>query len=136
MIYVHIGLIHDNPYQGRQVYGDIAELASDIQRHKAARPHTLGLQQPPTARVVFETAAETRILGEDDLVLFTDASGRFVPHNAMTVELEFGHRRLRAFRHLAETDSDYAYMPLTILPLADEQMLDGVWSENEARRNL
>ncbi|RMG77598.1 MAG: hypothetical protein D6711_01170 [Chloroflexi bacterium] len=27
-------------------------------------------------------------------------------------------------------------MPLTILPLADEQMLDGVWSENEARRNL
>jgi len=137
MIYIHVGLIHDNPYQTRSNYDAIDELAADIRLHQPARPQTLGLQQVPAARVVFRTSAETRILGESDIAKFVNSNGRFIPHDTMTVELEFGHRRLRAFRHLVESGhSEYTYMPLHIIVLTDEQMLDGVWSENQARRDI
>lgn len=138
MIYAHIDSIHDNPYQQRQVYGDIGELALDIRRHKAARPDSLGLQQVPTARVIFRTAAEPngRLLSPAEVKSWSTAN-HLAQDTAVRVELEFGHRRLRAFRHLAAGGYDaYSWMPLNILALDDAQMLDGVWSENEARRNL
>jgi ParB/RepB/Spo0J family partition protein len=60
-------------------------------------------------------------------------------------QLEFGHRRLRAFRWLKEhyqaeglSDrySGYTVMPMEIQDLSDEQMFEGVVVENEHRKSI
>lgn len=100
-------LIDDNPYQVRRHYNDVPGLANDILSWKPALPGTLGLQHIPAGR---------------------DVNGR--------VQLVFGHRRLRAFRHLAATHPAYNYMPVRIVDFSDEQMLDGVWTENSNREDF
>jgi len=53
------------------------------------------------------------------------------------VQLAFGHRRLRAFRLLAEEDPEqWGKMPVEIRPLSDPDMALYAWSENEARADL
>lgn len=133
LIYAPLSQIDDNPYQARQEYGDVAELAADIMRQAAARPDTLGLQQVPSARLV----------GDDgDLVPAANLEpAEFLDGDRLRrgwrVQLEFGHRRRRAFEHLARNGApEYGLMPLQLRDLTDEQMLDGVWQENRSRRDL
>lgn len=132
IVLVPLEQIDDNPYQCRHEYGEISELAADILRHKTARPDTLGLQQIPAGRLV----------GDDgDLIPIAsmESGGRsgWLIQSEWRIQLEFGHRRRRAFAHLvADGWHEYARMPVRLVDLTDEQMLDGVWSENHERRNL
>lgn len=121
---IRITEIDDNPFQARADYGDIAELAAQIVAASAEFPDTSGLMQIPHARPV-------------------DAAGAPIPVAAYAggqggrVQLLYGHRRLRAFRHLAESgDRRYLYMPLRLVSATDDMMLDAVWGENRNRRDL
>lgn len=132
-IYVSLNQIDDNPFQARQEYGDVAELAADIIRHSVDRPDTLGLQQIPTGRLV----------GDDGYLVPTARldPGEYLDGNQLRpgwrIQLEFGHRRLRAFQYLNKNGAhEYGRMPVILRDLSDEQMIDGVWSENAARKNL
>lgn len=135
MILVPLSQIEDNPFQKRQIYDDIEELAADILSHKATRPDTLGLQQVPNGRVVgFDDNDLVPVAGlEPDEWL----DGKML-RSGWRVQLEFGHRRKRAFEHLCHKAGlhEFHLMPVFIRDLTDDQMLDGVWSENRQRRNL
>jgi len=100
-------LIDDNPYQVRRRYSGVLDLANDILSWKLALPETLGLQHVPAGR---------------------DINGR--------VQLVYGHRRLRAFRFLAATHSAFNFMPVRLVDFSDAQMLDGVWTENNNRKDF
>lgn len=126
--------IKDNRYQARVEYGDLDELAADIQRQAAARPDTMGLQQVPSARLIGDDGGWVPMAGlaPDD---FLDEKRRLC--KGWAVELEFGHRRKRAFEHLSAGGAyEYGLMPLDLRDLTDDQMLDGVWQENRSRRDL
>jgi len=134
LIYAPLSQIDDNPFQQRQEYGDIAELAGDILRHKTTRPDTLGLQQVPAARLVGDDGDLVPASGLDREDWLTD-SGHLLP--GWRVQMEFGHRRKRAFEYLANNGAyEFAKMPLNILDLSDDDMLDGVWSENAKRKDI
>lgn len=134
LIYVPLSQIDDNPFQQRQEYGDIAELAGDILRHKTTRPDTLGLQQVPAARLVGDDGDLVPASGLDREDWLTDG-GQLLP--GWRVQMEFGHRRKRAFEYLASNGAyEFAKMPLNILDLSDDDMLDGVWSENAKRKDI
>lgn len=136
IIYVPLEVIKDNPFQARTEYGDIGELAEDIKRHRPTRPDTYGLQQVPGGRVlmnglVLDETEVVRLLGPEKRLRLQAGRG--------VVELEFGHRRYRAFCHLHDQGAagfEDGYMPVFIRKLSDAMMLDGVWSENRARRDL
>lgn len=120
LVYQLLQLIDDNPFQARGNYAGINELAGDIKSRENQFPDTRGLIQVPHGR-------------------FVDQEGRLVPvekylggeANGVRVQLAFGHRRLRAFRHNGAVD-----MPIQIRNYDDDQMLDAVWSENENRSDL
>ena len=105
---VPLDQIQDNPYQTRHSYDGIEELAANIQASRRRLPDSLGLIHIPNGREV-----------EGGLV-----------------QLAEGHRRLRAFRALAEIDKLYLYMPVNIVELSDRAMDDLVWSENRERKDL
>lgn len=121
---VPLSRIHDNPFQARTDYPDIPELAEAIAAMKAALPATRGLIHPPNGRFVRAGIPE---LAPHELDL-TELDWH--------VELADGHRRLRAFRVLAESDPDYLVMPVTLGYLSDQIMDDLAWDENEARKDL
>jgi hypothetical protein len=132
-IYVNLAQIDDNPFQQRVEYGDVAELAADIHRHKLERPDTLGLQQVPSGRLVGDDGDLVPVAGLD----VEEWLNGFILRPGWRVQLEFGHRRRRAFAYLLEQGAvEYFCMPITIRDLDDDAMLDGVWSENRARRDL
>lgn len=118
-----------NHYQARADYGDVAELAQQITAAAAAFPTTLGLMQPPHARPISSTD------GDPD-------TGYPVPvpldqWDGVLIQLLYGHRRLKAFQYLAANGRpEYSVMPVTLIYATDHQMLDAVWSENRARRDL
>lgn len=142
IVFVSLDQLEDNPYQTRQEYGDIGELAADIKRHHDDRPDTLGLQQIPSGRVILRGGVTYQILNEERIGALVYKSGdrRLLPPGRdLAVQLEFGHRRLRAFRYLEGVSAPHyrgGVMPVDIRPLTDDQLLDGVWSENYARRSL
>ena len=117
IIQVPLDQVLFNPYQRRQDFGDIPALAADIQAH--------GLLQPPIGRLQFhhggqitgKALAETMSIIRDDGFLA-----------GLRVQLAFGHRRLRACRH-----AGLITMPVNVIEISDEQMLDWVWSENSYR---
>lgn len=93
---IPIDLIDDNPWQPRQDYDGIDELAADIQRN--------GLLQIPAGRRM--------------------ANGR--------VQLQYGHRRLRAVRALG-----WPTMPVDIQPVvSDNDMAIRAWVENHNRQDF
>lgn len=99
-VLVRLDLLHDNPYQPRQTYTGIEELAENIRLN--------GLLQPPVARSV---------------------KGHY--------ELAFGHRRLRAYRRLAElVGQDWERMPVIVRQLTDDEMAKSAWSENHNREDV
>lgn len=93
---IPVDLIDDNPWQPRQDYDGIDELAADIQRN--------GLLQIPAGRRM--------------------ADGR--------VQLQYGHRRLRAVRSLG-----WPTMPVDIQPIvSDNDMAVRAWVENHNRQDF
>ena len=52
------------------------------------------------------------------------------------VELAFGHSRLAAYKHLAETTNSYKKIPVEIRELDDQQMFELAIAENVARKDL
>lgn len=109
IVKIALDQIQDNPFQPRERYDGIEELAEKIAAMKAQLPETLGLIHVPNARTV-------------------DGNG--------AVQLAEGHRRLRAFRLLAAADPDYAEMPVNLVAMPDEDMDDIAWSENYDRKAL
>lgn len=133
-IYVPLAQINDNPYQRRLEYGDLADLAGRILAKRHDYPDTYGLLQIPVCRLL----ADGQVVGRDLALRIIDANRGWPAGQSFTVQLAFGHRRLRAFRLLAEQHpADYpGTMPVNVLYLTDDQMLDACWSENRERRDL
>ena len=131
---IELNRIDDNPFQKRAVYDEIRELAQSIYDQRHTRPQTKGLQQVPVGRVVFSTSAETRILTNEEIAKYASTIN---DDAAFTVQLEFGHRRARAFSWIAQNwDDTYQRMPVILTHLSDDDMLNGVWTENAQRKDL
>ena len=121
--------IDDNPFQSRRDYGNLGELAADIEAR--------GLLQVPRGRLM---RADGSPVGEDDLATaLADVERAGFPDD-LRVQLVFGHRRLRAFRRLSidPTHDGHAKalvgaMPVYVGALTDDEMIDGLWSENARR---
>jgi ParB/RepB/Spo0J family partition protein len=134
---VPISAIQDNPYQARTEYGDIEELAKQIESSLGDFPETLGLMQPPQGRLVNpDDPTETFELKmcQEDL----DNDPAF--WKWCGVQLAFGHRRLRAFQHLTK-NSQYPefyrqVMPVVIRDMSDDGMINAVYAENAKRKDI
>lgn len=126
IINVPLDHIDDNPYQRRQDYGDVPGLAADIQHR--------GLLQIPRGRLLFDGQPQSPMQTIRNL----EMNGPGFPAGAaFRVELAFGHRRVRAYRVLAEQNGGHwTAMPVYIEALDDDQMLDFVWSENQNRFDI
>jgi ParB/RepB/Spo0J family partition protein len=134
MVIVHPSRITDNPFQVRSAYGDVEELADRIEAKYDAFPLTRGLMQVPLGRLVYEDGT---VLDRDVLAGALARIGEEGMPVGLRVQLAFGHRRLRAFRYLCDRDPRrYEGMPVQIVDLTDEQMLDAVWSENRERSDI
>jgi ParB family chromosome partitioning protein len=105
---IRIDEVQDNPFQARQDYTGIEELAANIKAMASDLPDTLGLIHVPNARRL-----------EDG-----------------SIQLAEGHRRRRAFKHLAQDDEAYQVMPLNVIDLSDVAMDDLAWSENQNRKDI
>lgn len=93
---IPIEMIDDNPFQPRENYAGIEELAADIAAN--------GLLQIPKGRRI----------------------------DTGHVQLQYGHRRLRAVRHLGWTT-----MPVEVqLHVADDDMAVRAWAENHNRQDF
>ncbi|MBK8987403.1 MAG: ParB/RepB/Spo0J family partition protein [Chloroflexi bacterium] len=141
LIYVPLSQIDDNPFQARQEYGDIADLAGRIAAARANYPDSYGLMQIPRGRVIFRNATEPngKVYSVAKALTLTDKNRVLYIDPAVRVQLAFGHRRLRAFRHLwgaQEIGYERGWFPVHIGELNDEQMLDAVWSENRERKDI
>lgn len=137
LIHVPLDHIDDNPFQQRQEYGDIEDLAGRIAAARTSYPDSYGLMQIPRGRLVVRNGRYPH--GEPIAQTFS------VPENveqwdpALKVQLAFGHRRLRAFRHLHQSGApgyEDGRFPVHVDPLGDEQMLDAVWAENRERKDI
>ena len=126
LIHVPLDRLDDNPFQRRQDYGDVETLAADIQQR--------GLLQIPRGRLLFDGQPQTAM--QTTRVL--EANGPGWPAGAaFCVQLAFGHRRLRAYRALAEAHGGHwTAMPVYVEALDDDAMLDAVWSENQHRSDI
>ncbi|MBN1261104.1 MAG: ParB/RepB/Spo0J family partition protein [Anaerolineae bacterium] len=129
MIYkVPLEKIKDNPYQGRAAADyQVDDLMQSIVELRPAREETLGLLQVPIGRLVNGSQPfNATIIG------VADALQRPNIH----VQLAFGHRRLRAFHNLAQSQPEYACMPVDIQELTAFQMAAIAWRENEDRQEV
>jgi len=121
--------VHDNPFQPRIDYGDVAELAAKIMALRWARPDTLGLIHPPTGRVVK--------LASDGTLTSRISPEHYDPDDEThVVQLAEGHRRLRAFQHLAKNTPAYGVIPVDLAEYTDEAMDAIAWDENQNRKDL
>ncbi|MFO7682465.1 MAG: hypothetical protein R6X34_20705, partial [Chloroflexota bacterium] len=141
LIYVPLNQIDDNPFQARQEYGDVADLAARIAATRTNYPDSYGLMQIPRGRAIFRNAAEPdgKVLSVAKALTLTDKNYILQTDLAVRVQLAFGHRRKRAFDHLHATQEmgyESGLFPVHIDALTDEQMLDAVWSENRERKDI
>jgi ParB/RepB/Spo0J family partition protein len=125
IVNVPLERIRDNPFQPRQTYPGIEDLAGKILALKSELPGTLGLIHPPNARLVNGEGQPVAFLG-----------GFSTLGDEYAVQLAEGHRRLRAFRLLAEQDPKYLQMPVNVVDMDDRTMDDIAWDENLARKDL
>lgn len=130
--------VFDNPFQVRQIYGEIEELAESIRKMKAARPETCGLMQVATGRVVKPNGRGWDVLNPEEYGSSVDGGMPLVLEDEpeAVVQIAFAHRRLRAFHFLAESDPDYQTFPVELVQLTDQQMSDLAWEENSKRKDL
>lgn len=134
LLLVPLTVIDDNPFQKRQEYGEIDELAARIRSEYLTHPETRGLLQVPAGRLVADDGERVhlRYLADEELHTLID-------QGAFRVQLAFGHRRRRAFECLQSMDPAWygdGKMPVRIVDLSDEDMLDAVWSENHDRKDI
>jgi ParB/RepB/Spo0J family partition protein len=140
LVYVPLEQIDDNPFQERQDYTDVGELAGRIYAAKTSYPDTFGLMQVPRGRLVAddELLVPTANLDQEEWLLADKGRNKLLP--GWRVQLAFGHRRKRAFDHIvndpAMYDGHYYHMPIHIDDLDDDQMLNAVWSENRERKDI
>lgn len=133
---IHPSKIADNPYQVRADYGDVLELAERIEAKREDFPETRGLMQVPIGRLVYADGSAERPAGAALAGCLQLIAREGMPSNLL-VQLAFGHRRLRAFRTLCDRDpARFDGMPVNIVDLNDDQMLDAVWSENRERKEI
>ena len=136
LVWLPVGRIYDNPFQPRTNYDDVDSLAESIWALKNELPATLGLQQPPVARVIVfgndgdETAIE-RSRYNDPAAL-----RRLALSDKHAVQLHFGHRRLRAWKLLRDRDPGYAEFPVLLAFADDLGMWKHVVSENAQRKDI
>lgn len=139
LVWLPVGRIYDNPFQTRQAYDDehIARLAESIWSLRQELPATLGMQQPPVARVVIfgldgdETPLPRAEYADPGLLR------RRLLGERVVVQLHFGHNRLRAWRSLRERDADgYAEFPVFVAFASDEAMWRHAVAENAQRKDI
>jgi len=130
IIQVPLNKIHPNPWQIRTQIDMlwVAELALDIKRNS--------LLQIPVGRVMELKDGAHQMVGLYGFEGRPTGLAAKLEREGVFVEIAFGHNRLAAFRRLAEEDSKYAYLPVDLRELSDEQMADYAWSENEKRLAL
>lgn len=136
LVWLPIGRIYDNPFQPRENYDDVASLAESIWALREELPATLGLQQPPVARVVvFGADGDTLPV---DRTRYSDpgALRRLALSDKHGVELHFGHRRLRAWKLLRDRDPAYAEFPVLLAYADDLGMWKHVVAENAQRKDI
>ncbi len=138
LVWLPVGRIYDNPYQTRQSYDDehIQRLADNIWSLREELPATMGMQQPPVARVV-------EIVDLDQVPVARTAYGdpntllQLVLSDRHAVELHFGHNRLRAWQLLRQRDADgYAEFPVFLAFATDDAMWRHAVSENAQRKDI
>jgi ParB/RepB/Spo0J family partition protein len=137
LMWLPVGRIYDNPFQSRSNYDDVESLAESIWALRQELPATMGMQQPPVARVV--------VFGVDgdavpvDRSVYSDPAAvrRLALSEKHGVELHFGHRRLRAWRLLRERDNaGYAEFPVLLAFADDLGMWRHVVAENAQRKDI
>lgn len=138
LMWIPVGRIYDNPYQPRLSYDDEQTrlLADNIWSLREELPATLGLQQPPVARVIRFVADQATALAREE---YNDpeALRRRLLSNGHAVELHFGHRRLRAWRLLREREANaYAEFPVFLAHATDEAMWRHAVTENAQRKDI
>ena len=141
---VPLTMIDDNPHQARENYGDIAGLAARILAAAEQYPKTGGLMQPPIGRLVDAETGDPVALYDRAELLESSKTADIWPNFAggpewdhIRLQLHFGHRRFRAFAHLAETGHlKYSAIPVNIVDATDAQMIDAVADENARRQDL
>ena len=139
LVWVPLGRIYDNPFQPRQAYDDedTLRLADNIWSLRADLPATLGLQQPPVARVIRWGADGDAIPVERAIYGDSQALRRRLLGDGHAAELLFGHRRLRAWRLLRERDNDaYAEFPIFLAYADDQAMWRHAVVENSQRKDI
>lgn len=113
LVWVALDLVQPNPWQTRPINRVRAEaIAKSISASRKARPDTLGLLQPPVARVV---TAEGKLV--TDLGPFAGGGdiSAILRKTRWFVQLAFGHHRKIAFGILAAQDSAYNRLPLSLV---------------------
>lgn len=135
--------ITDNPFQTRQIYTGIEELAESILKMQPARPDTAGLIQVPVGRIVLPQKKGWKILDPDE---YGGVESTLADEPDAWVQIAAGHRRFRAFAYLSvsltveeielDPGRDYLTFPVEILTLDDQKMADIAWEENNQRRDL
>lgn len=154
---VALDQILDNPFQAREEddLDHVIGIAKSMAAMKADLPGTLGMQQPPTGRLV-------RVHGDQVEAFdpFVYKSERIIREaladDSTRVQLHFGHSRRQAFRVLAlgvhavfphldipaqldmgvTRDDDYARMPLFLAHADRRALLVHVATENAQRKDL
>lgn len=136
LVWLPVGRIYDNPFQPRANYDDVDSLAESIWALKDELPATLGLQQPPVARVIAfgDDGDESAI----DRSRYNDPAAlrRLALSDKHAVQLHFGHRRLRAWKLLRDRDPAYAEFPVLLAYADDLGMWKHVVAENAQRKDI
>ena len=136
LVWLPVGRIYDNPFQPRANYDDVESLADSIWALKDELPATLGLQQPPVARViVFGDDGDERAI-ERSRYNDPAALRRLALSDKHAVQLHFGHRRLRAWKLLRDRDPAYAEFPVLLAYADDLGMWKHVVAENAQRKDI
>ncbi len=137
LMWLPVGRIYDNPFQSRSNYDDVESLAESIWALRQELPATMGLQQPPVARVVVFGADGDALPVDRSVYSDPAAVRRLALSEKHGVELHFGHRRLRAWRLLRERDNaGYAEFPVLLAFADDLGMWRHVVAENAQRKDI
>lgn len=136
LVWAPVERIYDNPFQPRTQYDEVETLAESIWALRQELPATMGLQQPPVARVVRFTVDGDLLPVERAAYANPAAVQRLVTAEQHRVELHFGHRRLRAWKLLRERDAAYAQFPLMLAYADDLAMWRHVVAENAQRKDI
>ena len=137
LMWLSVGRIYDNPFQPRQNYDDVESLAESIWALRHELPGTMGLQQPPVARVIVFGADGDAVPVDRSIYSDPAALRRLALSDKHAVELHFGHRRLRAWRLLRERDNTaYAEFPVFLAFADDRAMWRHAVVENAQRKDI